>query len=84
MGRRRKNQWVPPVGPHPCYFGCGRSLITKYDRQAIEGWEWFTGYGEQPIHFCAPCRKARQYDIDRLREKLNTKPVGYPKVRAKL
>lgn len=84
MGRHHRSTWTPPSGPFPCYFGCGRELRTKYDRKAIEGWEWFTEYGEHPIHFCPTCRKTRQYDIDRIREKLAVRPEGYPTVRAKL
>ena len=85
MGRRKNaERWRPIEGPFPCYFGCGRELRTKLDRQAIEGWEWFTEYGENPIHFCPTCRRSRQLEIDRIREKLAIKPKDYPNVRAKL
>ena len=82
MGRRKKTDGAMYPGPYPCHF-CGRTLESKYTQEALR-WEWFTGYGESPLHFCPPCRRARQFDIDRLREKLNVKPVGYPEVRAKL
>jgi hypothetical protein len=82
MGRRTNSgRWTPPQGPFPCWFNCGRSLRTKYDRQAIEGWEWFTGYGADPLHFCPSCRRTRQFDIDRIREHMNKRPDGYPAVR---
>lgn len=80
MGRHRKFEWQQgePSAPYPCYFGCGRTLETKFDRAVIDGWEWFCGYGARPVHFCPQCRRARQYDIDRIRERLNVKPPGYP------
>lgn len=79
----KRNRWTRDTSPpYPCFFKCGRSLSDKYDRRAIEGWEWFTGYGAFPLHFCGPCRKTRQYEIDRIREKLNVKPDGYPEVTA--
>lgn len=77
-GTRRFTHDLQP--PFPCFFKCGRILATKYDRKAIEGWEWFTGYGESPLHFCGPCRKTRQYEVDRIRERMNVKPDGYPEV----
>lgn len=83
MGRRKSfDKWRLSDGPFPCYFGCGRELRTKFDRQAIEGWDWFTGYGENPVHFCPKCRRSREFEIDRIREKLNIRPKDYPKVRA--
>lgn len=82
MGRRKKTLWQPlPPGPYPCYLACGRSLRTKLDRRAIEGWNWFTGYGENPVHFCPQCYVTRRVEIDRIREKLDTRPEGYPDVR---
>ena len=84
MGRRSKSKMLPEIQPpYPCYFGCGRNLQSKYD-QAAKGWTWFTGYGEHPVHFCLPCQRTRQYEIERIREKLDVKPEGYPAVRAKL
>lgn len=73
-----------PQPPYPCFFGCGMNLETKFDRTAIEGWEWFTGYGDHPIHFCPKCRSSRQSEINRIREKLNVRPENYPLKKAKL
>ncbi len=84
MGRRNKYEFVESLPPYPCYFGCGRELRTKYDASAIFGWEWFTGYGAGPIHFCPACRRSRQFEIDRFREQLNIRPEGYPQVKATL
>ena len=82
MGRRKAAGPMFEV-PYPCHFECGRKLVSKYTITALE-WEWFTGYGERPIHFCPTCRRSRQFEIDRIREKLNVKPKDYPKVRATL
>lgn len=84
-GHRNKHDgWKPPEGPFSCYFMCGNQLRTKFDRHEIKDWEWFTGYGESPVHFCPRCRKVKKEAIDRIREKLNVKPEGYPDVRAKI
>ncbi len=42
-------------GPYPCFFRCGALLRTKYDRGAISGWVWFTGFGKKTIHVCPMC-----------------------------
>lgn len=85
MGRKSKFSQMPELKPpYPCHFGCGKNLETKYDREHTAGWEWFTGYGEHPLHFCPACRRVRQFYIDRIRAKLNIKPIGYPAVRASL
>lgn len=76
--------WPQAHPPFSCYFNCGRELVSKSDRSAIEGWEWFTGYGDGPIHFCPQCRRTRQFEIDRIREKANVKPPGYPDNRIEL
>jgi len=82
MGRHRKATMIlNNDGPHRCYFECGNALSTKFNREAPQGWEWFTGYGERPLHFCPWCRVKRQAEIDAIRAKLNVRPEGYPQVR---
>lgn len=82
--RGPKAQFRNPQPPYPCHFNCGRELATKFDRKATEGWEWFCGYGDGPIHFCPQCRRTSQFEIDRIREKLNIKPHNYPQEFAKI
>ena len=50
-------------GPYRCYFKCGAKLRTKYNREAISGWDWFTGSGSQTIHVCPNCRFNRTQDV---------------------
>lgn len=76
--------WLRQSPPFACHFNCGRSLADKSSRVAAEGWEWFTGYGDGPIHFCPQCRRTRQFEIDRIRERANVKPANYPEERIKL
>lgn len=82
MGRKR-NFTHSPQPPFACFFGCGRELATKYSLVSLD-WEWFTGYGRSPIHFCPTCRRSRQFEIDRMREKLGVKPKNYPQEFAEL
>jgi len=84
MVKRKRWAFRDTQPPFPCFFNCGRFLATKMDRQAIEGWEWFCEYGDEVLHFCPICRKSRQYEIDRIREKLHKKPADYPNTFAKL
>ena len=42
-------------GPYPCFFKCGTLLRTKFDRGAINGWQWFTGMGARTVHVCPSC-----------------------------
>lgn len=81
-GRRpkaRAQMEIPP--PYPCFFECGRILRDKLSWKEFTGWEWFTGYGRHPIHFCPDCRRTRATDIARIRDIMNAKPEGYPEVR---
>lgn len=82
MGRRRSSP-TPYLGNHPCHFGCGSVLRSKTEFPAKD-WDWFTGYGERPVHFCPSCRRTRQAEIDRIREHLNIRPSDYPRVRQSL
>ncbi len=86
MGRWRKRSlvWLRDVPPFHCAFGCGRSLESKYSWEAANDWDWFTGYGDGPIHFCPTCRRTRQYEIDRIRQQANLKPRDYPDTRIEL
>ncbi len=75
--------WLRSNPPFACHFGCGRELLDKYSRLA-DGWQWFTGYGDGPIHFCPACRHARQHEIDSIRLRANVRPPNYPDERIKL
>lgn len=78
---KTKTRWERVDGPYPCYFNCGAMLSTKRDRQAVEGWEWFTGYGAATVHFCPKCFPNRRQEVEAIRATLNIKPDGYPNVR---
>src|SRR5258706_185479 len=34
-GRRTRVTVILPDGPYPCYFGCGRTLARKFNRNAM-------------------------------------------------
>lgn len=77
----RKTSYVLPDETFPCYFKCGRELRDKFNQEAEE-WEWFTHYGAETVHFCPTCFKERRHDVELIRDALNKKPEGYPKVYA--
>lgn len=84
MGRRRRHLfWLRDTPPFPCAFGCGRELEGKFTHDA-EAWEWFTGYGDGPVHFCPTCRRNRSREIDYIRERANVRPANYPDERIEL
>ncbi len=76
--------WMRQNPPFPCHFECGRRLLTKFAPAEFNGWEWFTGYGDGPIHFCPQCRRTRQFDIDLIRKAANIRPHNYPEQRHEL
>lgn len=76
--KKNADLWKPQEGPHPCFFKCGRSLRSKWSRIESERWEWFTGYGIEPIHFCPQCKRTRQPEIDLIRAHMEKRPEGYP------
>ena len=78
-----KIKYTPPLGPFDCYFNCGSVLESKNSLLLTDGWEWFTGYGDRTIHFCLKCRKKKQFEINKLRNLVDNKPEGYPKVMVK-
>ncbi len=75
-------RYISPDGPFPCHFGCGNWLRTKFSREAIEGWDWFTGYGSATVHFCPRCRQLSIHEIERIKANLNKRPENYPRERA--
>lgn len=43
-----------PQNPMVCTL-CGASA-NKFSRDAL-GWDWFTGYMDETVHFCPACRR---------------------------
>lgn len=80
MGRHTKNAPIYP-GPWPCEFRCGAVLQSKTVRAEFEGWEWFCGYGDHPVHFCPKCFAAHRHDVETIRRRLDERPDGYHAVR---
>lgn len=69
---------------HKCFFDCGAWFETKYWLEVYGGWDWFTGYAKEAMHFCPRCRKERIADIDNIRRQANVRPKNYPREHAEI
>jgi hypothetical protein len=46
-----------------CYFKCGAVLATKYSRETVAGWTWFTGSGKHTVHVCRNCQHDHREEV---------------------
>ncbi|MGF6603685.1 hypothetical protein P3T23_008439 [Paraburkholderia sp. GAS448] len=51
---RRARTITPPPGFGVCCM-CGAPCPDKF-AGAARGWDWFTGYFDETVHFCPSCR----------------------------